>query len=583
MPLIMRAAVYARYSSDLQKATSLEDQIAVARRYAAAQGWSVDEGHLYRDAGISGASIDGRPGLQAMLAAAALKPRPFDVLLVDDTSRLSRDLVDGISIKRTLKFLGVKVYYVTQAIDSDNEQAETLVAVHGLVDGLYLSEARAKIRRGLVGQHSRGYATGAITFGYRTVAVPNPSSKVDADGRTALLGKRVEINPREAETVRAIFGLYASGIGVESIVIRLNRDGRSGPRGRRWRAGSVRTVLGSEKYRGLLIWGRQSGVRRPGTRQRIMRNVPREQWHIQERPDLQIVTDELWGQVRARAAEVRTTFGLKAGATLVRGKNAALYSRHLFSGFMRCGICEGAITVVSGGTGSPRYGCQRSWKNGTEVCSNRLTVRAKVADPALLAGLRAELLRPETVQYVSNALAAELNQAIDRRPALRSRAEDALRDAQRRLENLVEAIEGGAGATSLLEAMRRREADIARLQGELEALSEPLEQKLAVMPSWVRQQLEDTAGLLSEVPERTKAEFKRLGLLFVLHPAQAAGARPFLRAEGTTDFANLISGQYSQGSATDLTNPRRDASRQVCLVVELPANQLGPGWRRRAG
>jgi hypothetical protein len=112
---------------------------------------------------------------------------------------------------------------------------------------------------------------------------------------------------------------------------------------------------------------------------------------------------------------------------------------------------------VSGGKSAPRYGCGRSWKNGTDVCCNRLTVRAKVADPALLAGLRAELLRPETVQYVTNALAAGLNQAIDQRPALRERAEDDLRDAQRRLVNLVEAIEGGAGASSLIEPMRRRE------------------------------------------------------------------------------------------------------------------------------
>ena len=287
-----------------------------------------------------------------------------------------------------------------------------------------------------------------------------------------------------------------------------------------------------------------------------MRDLPRDQWHIQERPDLRIVSEDQWSRVQARLAEVRQAYGLKTGATLVRGKNAALYSRHLFSGFLRCGLCNGAMTVVSGGAGSPRYGCLRSWKNGTDVCSNRLTIRAKVADPALLAGLRAELLRPETVQYVTVALAAEFNRVIDQRPKLRARAETALREARRRLQNLVEAVEGGAGAPSLLEAMHRREEEVRRLRGELDALSEPLEQKLAVMPTWVRQQLEDTAGLLSETPERTKAEFKRLGLSFVLRP-DTAGERPFLKAEGTTDFANLVSGQCFQSSTTDSTNPRR--------------------------
>ena len=149
------------------------------------------------------------------------------------------------------------------------------------------------------------------------------------------------------------------------------------------------------------------------------------------------------------------------------------------------------------------------------------------------------------------------NRVIDQRPKLRARAESALREARRRLQNLVEAVEGGAGAPSLLEAMHRREEEVQRLRGELNALSEPLEQKLAVMPTWVRQQLEDTAGLLSETPERTKAEFKRLGLSFVLRPVHTAGERPFLRAGGTTDFANLISGQCFQSSTTDSTHPRR--------------------------
>jgi site-specific DNA recombinase len=537
----MICAAYARFSSELQKATSIEDQIRVARTYAEQQGWTLDERRIYSDAGISGSSIDGRPGLQALMAAAAQQPRPFDVLLVDDSSRIARDLADAIRTMQMLRFFGVRVIYISQHIDSANDQAETLIAVHGLVDGLYLQEATKKIRRGLAGQHARGFATGSITFGYRTVAVPDPAGKVDADGRPTLLGKRVEIHPEEAATIVQIFEWYAGSMGVETIMVRLNREGQRGPRGQRWRAGAVRRILKNEKYRGLLIWGQRTFDRRPGTRQKVLRPVPRDQWHMQERPELRIVSDELWQRCRQRAAEVRQAFDLKPGKSLVRGRNAALHSRHLFSGFMRCGVCGGAITSVSGGGGSPRYGCSRSWRDGSDVCRNRLTVRAKVADPALLAGLRAELLRPETVQYVTDALAVELNRVIDQRPALRATAEEALRDARRKLENLVAAIEGGATATSLLEALHTREGDAKRLQAELDALSEPLEQKLRVMPTWVRQQLANAAGLLSATPERSKAEFRRMGVSFVLHMAENAAGLPFLRAEGATDFARLLS------------------------------------------
>src|SRR6185295_3653209 len=127
---------------------------------------------------LSGASVD-RPGLQQLLGAAALRPRPFDVLVVDDSSRVSRDLADAIRVLQHLKFFGVRAIYLSQGIDSASEQAETLIAVHGMVDGLYLREMAAKIRRGLRGQLERGFATGSTTYGWRTIAVPDPSGKTD--------------------------------------------------------------------------------------------------------------------------------------------------------------------------------------------------------------------------------------------------------------------------------------------------------------------------------------------------------------------------------------------------------------------
>ena len=59
------------------------------------------------------------------------------------------------------------------------------------------------------------------------------------------------------------------------------------------------------------------------------------------------------------------------------------------SGFLRCGCCGGAITIVAGGCGSPRYGCSRRSKNGPSSCANHLTIRAKVADGVLLGELQA--------------------------------------------------------------------------------------------------------------------------------------------------------------------------------------------------
>ena len=50
------------------------------------------------------------------------------------------------------------------------------------------------------------------------------------------------------------------------------------------------------------IWGQQSIDHEPGTGRRIVRNNPRSQWHIAERPDLRIISDELWGRAHKRRA-----------------------------------------------------------------------------------------------------------------------------------------------------------------------------------------------------------------------------------------------------------------------------------------
>jgi len=99
--------------------------------------------------------------------------------------------------------------------------------------------------------------------------------------------------------------------------------------------------------------------------------------------------------------------------------------------------CGGAITVVSGGYGNPRYGCQRASKQGAAVCGNRLTIRANVADTALLAGLRGFLLENGTIDYLTSALSTRLNALIDERPRLRSLKVAEREMVQRKLQHLV--------------------------------------------------------------------------------------------------------------------------------------------------
>ncbi|MBV0893504.1 recombinase family protein, partial [Paracoccus sp. Z118] len=57
--MTLRVAIYARFSSELQSAASLEDQMRLCRERADREGWQIVG--TYEDAATSGASLL-RPG-----------------------------------------------------------------------------------------------------------------------------------------------------------------------------------------------------------------------------------------------------------------------------------------------------------------------------------------------------------------------------------------------------------------------------------------------------------------------------------------------------------------------------------------
>jgi DNA invertase Pin-like site-specific DNA recombinase len=561
----MRTAAYARFSSDLQRQTSLDDQIRTCREWAARHGWSWQDHHVYTDAAISGVSIEGRAGLQALLTAAYADDCPFDVILVDDSSRVSRDLADALRIIQRLKFAGIRVIYITQGIDSASEAAETLIAVHGIVDSLYLREMAAKIKRGLKGQLSRGFATGGRTYGYGTEPVADPHRP----GET--LGWRVAIEPAEAAAIQTICAWYADGVSVPQIITRLTEGSFPPPRGGSWRVGAIQRILRNPKYRGQLVWGRTQQTRKPGSRTKVIRRVPEHHWQTVERPELRIVSEPLWERVQARrrSTDALLTPQRQLGRGLLRGRNAKLYSETLFSGFMKCSVCGGAFNVVNNrvinGVRYRYYGCAKHSRNGTSVCNNRVKIRVEAADRALLAGLQTELLHPETVTYIAERLTAALTTVLDQRPGQREDIARRRAIADDKLRNLIAAVENGAGTPTIFQAIQEREAEIRALEGQITALTEPVEHRMAIVPSWVRQQLEDVAGLVGEVPERARAEFLRLNIRFVLQPVYEGNAAPFLRAVGSGDFEHLAFSQYAAFPTTvasNLRSIRRTAPRR---------------------
>ena len=224
----MRVAIYARFSSDLQDARSITDQLALAREHAARQGWFVVQ--EFTDAAISGASMANRPGLQELMRAA--EARRFDAVLTESLDRLSRDLADSAALHRQLSYWGVRI--VTLA---DGDVNKMLVAVKGLLGSMFLDDLAQKTKRGQVGRVKAGRIPGGRCYGYDVVR----------DGQEG--GKRT-INEAEAGVVRRIYAEYVEGRSPLKIVQALNAERVPGPRGGHW---NVSALIGSAKRRNGLL------------------------------------------------------------------------------------------------------------------------------------------------------------------------------------------------------------------------------------------------------------------------------------------------------------------------------------------
>lgn len=199
----MRAILYARYSSEKRRETSIADQLRHARARAEAEGWTVIATH--RDESVSGSTpIALRAGGKALLAD-ALANR-FDVLVAEGLDGLSRELGEAEQFVKRLEHRGIRIIGTADGYDTEARGRKVMRIARGLVNELYLDDLREKTHRGLAGQFDRGFSAGGRTYGYRTKAAP--------DGR----GKFAVIDEDEAAVVRRIFREFADGHAMRWIV-----------------------------------------------------------------------------------------------------------------------------------------------------------------------------------------------------------------------------------------------------------------------------------------------------------------------------------------------------------------------------
>jgi site-specific DNA recombinase len=480
----MKTAIYARYSGDHQRESSIDDQVRNCTAFATREGFSI--GQLYQDKAISGA-VKARPGYQQMLedAAAGL----FNVLMVDDLSRLSRDDYEMKGVLRKFIWQGLRVIGVSDGYDSSRKGHKIHAGFKGLMNEMFLDDLRDKTHRGMTGQALKGYNCGGRTYGYRNVPIED-ATRHDAYGRPTVVAVRYEIDEAQAKHVRQIYTWYAEGYAYSWIADQLNRNSIPASRGGTWAVSGVKVILENEMYEGRLIWNRREWVKHPDTGKRTYKERPKSEWIVTENQELRIVAGDIIEAVRIRQKKNRATY---PGTFTV-----ANAQRYLFSGLMVCAECGGNFVISAKG----RYGCMTYKTRGSSICSNSITVSRYIVEERLLHNLKQQLLAPQAKENFKREAvkALEAYQHDNPTDALQKQ----LRVAEKQRDHIMNAIKAGIITASTKTALEEAESSIYTLSHQINHAS-----------------THSISGMLPKAMERYEAAIGHLEKEFTGHVSQA--------------------------------------------------------------
>ena len=461
----LRAAIYARYSTDMQSHASIEDQLRICHRLISNRGWVAVQN--YSDEAISGTSLQ-RPGYQSLIEDA--QNGHFDVVVAEGLDRISRDQEHISGFYKKMKYLGIRIVTVAQ-----NEVSEMHIGFNGVLSAMFLKDLAAKTHRGLEGRIRKGKSAGGICYGYSVTRA------FHEDG-TPVTGER-DIDPEQAAIVRRIFEEYDAGHSARTIAARLNADGISTGTGKgagknsdtwgpstimgNWKRGTG--ILNNELYIGKLVWNRQTFIKNPDTQKRQARLNPPDQWVIKAVPHLRIIDDDLWDRVKARQSAIRANMNPAGVLNADMRPENARRPRYLFSGLLKCGCCGSSYTLIN----KTRYGCAGARNKGGAICTNRATITREALEDRVLTGLRDSLLHPKLLEVFVEEYHRAFNQTAASANASREKARRDLATVDKKINGIMQAIEDGFYQSSMKARLAELEHKKQTLSDVLERSSEP--------------------------------------------------------------------------------------------------------------
>ena len=273
---------------------------------------------VFHDDGISGTSLKKRDGFNQMIDMA--KAGEYQLIITKDVSRFSRNVENAMSIVVDLQKRGVYIIFLSDEINTQRqEDRELLTAAIKQAEGESLKLSN-KVKWGQQESMREG-----VVFGRKEMFAYN----IVRDEETGK--QRFEIIPEEADIVRRVFQMYATGLGTYKIAKRLEQEGITTKRyAKGWSNTVILRMLRNEKYVGDLITGKTYTPDPLDHSKKYNRGESAQVIIRDHHPEAAIIDRQLWDKVQQLLLENTTSDEAKAKHS----------NRYWCSGKVVCGECS---------------------------------------------------------------------------------------------------------------------------------------------------------------------------------------------------------------------------------------------------
>ena len=429
----MTAVIYARYSSDSQREASIEGQLRDCKAYAEKNGITVVGTYIDR---AYSAKTDDRPDFQRMIKDSGKKI--FDVVLVWKLDRFARNRFDAVNYKYQLEKNGVHLVSAMEPISQGPEGIMVESMLIGMAE-YYSAELALKV--------ARGERENALQCKYNGGVVPLGFTIGKED-------RLYHIDPETAPIVQEIFTRYADGEPAEKIAASLNERGLRTRTGKPFVKNSFFQIFRNRRYIGEY---RYKDIVTPG-------GIPA------------IVDKDLFDRVQQRFEQNKIAHGRPAKEDV-----SYLLTTKLFCG--KCGTLMGGESGTSHmGNTYYYYKCGNAKRHGKAHCDLK-AIRKEPLERFVVDTAIKVIFSDEIIEQLIDLVMEAQQKENTRLPVLK----DQLRDTEKRLANLLEAIEQGILTSTTKQRLDELEARKEALNTSI--LEEELKKPILTR-EWIRFWLE---------------------------------------------------------------------------------------------